>query len=216
MEETAYFLDLTVHSDKPVVLVGAMRPATAMSADGPKNLYSAVVTATDKQSQGRGVLIVMNDLVLSARGATKFNTTGVQAFKSPNFGPLGRVHDGRVEYQGTRQTIHTSKSIFDVSKLKSLPKVAIVYNYADASPLAAKAFIGDGYQGIVSAGVGNGNMNEQMLATLSQAADKGVMVVRSSRVATGPTTLNAEVNDSKYTLLQQALSTPKSLECCLC
>ena len=209
MEETAYFLDLTVHSDKPVVLVGAMRPATAMSADGPKNLYSAVVVATDKQSAGRGVLVVMNDLVLSARGATKFNTTGVQAFASPNFGPLGQIHDGHVTYQGTRKSIHTSQSIFDVSKLKSLPKVAIVYNYADASPIAAKAFIDDGYQGIVSAGVGNGNMNEQMLSTLSKAANKGVMVVRSSRVATGPTTLNAEVNDSKYHFVASGTLNPQ-------
>ena len=92
LEETAYFLDLTVKCDKPVVLVGAMRPATAMSADGPFNLYNAVVTAADPQSANRGVLVAMNDTVLDARDVTKTNTTAVQTFQSPNFGPLGYIH----------------------------------------------------------------------------------------------------------------------------
>lgn len=101
MEETAYFLNLTVKSDKPVVLVGAMRPSTAMSADGPLNLYNAVVTASDPSSKGRGVMVAMNDTVLDARDVTKTNTTGVQTFASPNFGPLGYIHNGKIDYQRT-------------------------------------------------------------------------------------------------------------------
>ncbi|WP_108651697.1 L-asparaginase 2 [Dongshaea marina] len=209
MEETAYFLDLTVHSDKPVVLVGSMRPATAMSADGPMNLYDGVVTAVDKNSRGRGVLVVMNDKVLGARSVTKFNTTGVQAFVAPNFGPLGLIHDGEVDYQRAPERRHTKNSVFDVSGLKTLPKVGIIYNYENASPVAAKAFIDAGYQGIVSAGVGNGNMDHKMLKTLSKAAHDGVLVVRSSRVATGATTLNAEVNDSKYHFVASGTLNPQ-------
>lgn len=124
MEETAYFLNLTVKSDKPVVLVGAMRPSTAMSADGPMNLYNAVVTASDPASKGRGVMVAMNDTVLDARDVTKTNTTGVQTFASPNFGPLGYIHNGKIDYQRSPARQHTSKTPFDVSKLDKLPQVA--------------------------------------------------------------------------------------------
>lgn len=132
MEETAYFLNLTVKSDKPVVLVGAMRPSTTMSADGPMNLYNAVVTASDPASKGRGVMVAMNDTVLDARDVTKTNTTGVQTFASPNFGPLGYLHNGKIDYQRSPARQHTSKTPFDVSKLDKLPQVGIVYSYANA------------------------------------------------------------------------------------
>lgn len=198
LEETAYFLDLTVKCDKPVVMVGAMRPATAMSADGPFNLYNAVVTAADKQSAGRGVLVAMNDSVLDARDVTKTSTTAVQTFQSPNYGPLGSIHNGKVDYQRMPQRKHTRATPFDVSKLDALPKVGIVYSYANASDAPAKALIEDGYQGIVSAGVGNGNLYKTLFDTLATAAHQGVVVVRSSRVPTGATTENAEIDDAKY------------------
>lgn len=198
LEETAYFLDLTVKCDKPVVMVGAMRPATAMSADGPFNLYNAVVTAADKQSAGRGVLVAMNDSVLDARDVTKTSTTAVQTFQSPNYGPLGSIHNGKVDYQRMPQRKHTRATPFDVSKLDALPKVGIVYSYANASDAPAKALIEDGYQGIVSAGVGNGNLYKTLFDTLATAAHQGVAVVRSSRVPTGATTEDAEIDDAKY------------------
>ena len=198
LEETAYFLDLTVKCDKPVVMVGAMRPATAMSADGPFNLYNAVVTAADKQSAGRGVLVAMNDSVLDARDVTKTSTTAVQTFQSPNYGPLGFIHNGKIDYQRTPQRKHTRATPFDVSKLDSLPKVGIVYRYDNASDAPAKALIDDGYQGIVSAGVGNGNLYKTLFDTLATAAHQGVAVVRSSRVPTGATTEDAEIDDAKY------------------
>lgn len=198
MEETAYFLDLTVKSDKPVVLVGAMRPSTAMSADGPMNLYNAVVTASDPASKGRGVLVAMNDTVLDARDVTKTNTTGVQTFAAPNYGPLGYIHNGKIDYQRTPGHLHTSKTPFDVSKLDKLPQVGIVYSYANASELPAKALVDAGFDGIVSAGVGNGNLYHTLFDTLAKASEKGVRVVRSARVPTGSTTLDAEVDDAKY------------------
>ncbi|QCT18348.1 L-asparaginase 2 [Jejubacter calystegiae] len=198
MEETAYFLNLTVKCDKPVVLTGAMRPSTSMSADGPFNLYNAVVTAVDKASAGRGVLVVMNDSVFDGRDVTKTNTTNVATFQSVNAGPLGYIHNGKIDYQHTPARKHTTATPFDVSQLSSLPKVGIVYNYANASDLPAKALIDDGYAGIVSAGVGNGNLYKTLFDTLATAAHKGVAIVRSSRVPTGATTRDAEVDDAKY------------------
>ncbi|MFA1237055.1 L-asparaginase 2 [Serratia odorifera] len=198
LEETAYFLDLTVKCDKPVVMVGAMRPATAMSADGPFNLYNAVLTAADPQSANRGVLVAMNETVLDARDATKTSTTAVQAFQSPNFGPLGYIHNGKIDYQRTPQRKHTTATPFDVSKLDTLPKVGIIYNYANASDAPAKALIAEGYQGIISAGVGNGNLYKTVFDTLASAAHHGVAVVRASRVPGGATTEDAEVDDAKY------------------
>jgi len=198
LEETAYFLDLTVKCDKPVVMVGAMRPATAMSADGPFNLYNAVLTAADPQSANLGVLVAMNETVLDARDATKTSTTAVQAFQSPNFGPLGYIHNGKIDYQRTPQRKHTTATPFDISKLDTLPKVGIIYNYANASDAPAKALIAEGYQGIISAGVGNGNLYKTVFDTLASAAHHGVAVVRASRVPGGATTEDAEVDDAKY------------------
>ncbi|AIR06015.1 L-asparaginase II [Cedecea neteri] len=198
MEETAYFLDLTVKCNKPVVLVGAMRPSTSMSADGPFNLYNAVVAAVDPQSANRGVMVVMNDTVLDGRDVTKTSTTDVATFKSVNFGPLGYIHNGKIDYQRTPVRKHTTSTPFDVSTLSELPKVGIIYNYANASDLPVKALVDDGYEGIVSAGVGNGNLYKTVFDTLATAAHEGTVVVRSSRVPTGYTTRDAEVDDGKY------------------
>ncbi|OOS00671.1 L-asparaginase 2 [Canicola haemoglobinophilus] len=198
MEETAYFLDLTVKCDKPVVLVGAMRPATEKSADGPLNLYNSVVVAKDKKSAGRGVLVAMNGLVLGARDVTKTSTTAVQTFTSPNFGALGYIHNSKVDYERSPESKHTTNTPFNVDNLAQLPKVGIIYAYSNMPTEPLKALLDAGYEGIVVAGVGNGNMNAANLALLEQAAKKGIAVVRSSRVPTGYTTRDAEVDDSQY------------------
>ena len=130
MEETAYFLNLTVHSDKPVVLVGAMRPSTAISADGPRNLYNAVVTAAAPESRDKGVLVVMNDKILGAESVTKMHTTGVDTFQAPNAGALGYVFNSKVFYNQEPLKKHTTASVFDVTNLDKLPKVGIVYSHA--------------------------------------------------------------------------------------
>ncbi|HIF9187818.1 TPA: L-asparaginase 2 [Photobacterium damselae] len=209
MEETAYFLDLTVKSKKPVVLVGAMRPSTAMSADGPVNLYNAVVAATDEDSKGRGVLVTMNDTIFDARDVTKTNTTSVNTFQSPNFGPLGYIHNSDAKYQRSPERKHTTETIFDVSKLTSLPKVGIVYNYANASDLPVKALIDAKFDGIVSAGVGNGNLYHTVFDQLGKASKDGIMVVRSSRTPTGSTTLDAEIDDAKYGFVASGTLNPQ-------
>lgn len=197
MEETAYFLNLTTQCKKPVVMVGAMRPATALGAEGPLNLYNAIVVASDKASADRGVLVSMNNAVIYGTDVMKMNTTEVQAFEAVNAGQAGFVHNGKVHYFADAKP-RAEKAAFDVSKLDALPKVGIVYNYSNASALPAKALIADGYQGIVSAGVGNGNLYKDIFDTLAQASKDGVAVVRSSRVPTGFTTQNGEVDDVKY------------------
>lgn len=209
LEETAYFLSLTVKCAKPVVITGAMRPPTALSADGPLNLYNAVVTAVDAQSKKRGVLVVMNDTILDARDVTKTSTTQVQSFASPNFGALGYVYGGKVTYQRSAESRQTVQTPFDVAKLTALPKVGIVYSYVGASDLPAKALLANHYEGIVSAGVGNGNVDQPILQTLAKAAQKGVVVVRATRVPTGAVTRNNEIDDDKYQFVAAETLSPQ-------
>ncbi|MDR2241192.1 L-asparaginase 2 [Providencia sp. PROV212] len=197
MEETAFFLDLTTACKKPIVMVGAMRPSTALGADGPLNLYNAVVLASDKSAGERGVLMAMNDKVIQGRNVMKMSTTEVQAFDAVNAGAEGYIHDGKVTYYQAPQP-RGDKPVFDVSKLDKLPEVGIVYNYANASSAPVKALRDEGVKGIVSAGVGNGNMYKTIFDALANAAKEDVVVVRSSRVPTGYTTRNAEVNDNEY------------------
>ena len=154
MEETAYFLNLTVKSNKPVVLVGAMRPSTALSADGPLNLYNAVVTAGAKESIGKGVLIAMNGLILGAESAIKMNTIDVQTFQAPNSGALGYIFNGKVFYNQAPLKKHTTQSVFDVTNLNSLPKVGIVYSYSNIDPDMVTPLLHHDYKGIIHAGVG--------------------------------------------------------------
>ena len=171
MEETAYFLNLTVKSDKPVVLVGAMRPSTAMSADGPLNLYNAVVVAAAK---------------------------AVETFQAPTDGALGYIYNGKAFYTHESLKKHTTRSVFDVTNVTKLPKVGIVYSYSNMEGDVVKMMVEKGYKGIIHAGLGNGNIHKNVFPELINAREKGVLVVRSSRVPTGPTTLDAEVDDNKY------------------
>lgn len=198
MEETAYFLNLVVKSDKPVVLVGAMRPSTSLSADGPLNLYNAVVVAGHISSRNRGVMVVMNGSILGAHSVMKMNTTDVQAFASPNSGALGYVLNNKPFYNQETTKLHTRQSVFDVTNMTSLPKVGIVYSYSNVGEEAVKALIDGGYKGIIHAGVGNGNIHMNIFDNLISARGKGIQIVRSTRVPTGPTTQAGEVDDMKY------------------
>ena len=197
MEETAFFLSLVVKSDKPVVLVGAMRPSTAISADGPANLYNAVVTAASKASLDRGVLVCMNGKVFAAADVTKTNTTSVETFQAPNSGPLGYVHNGEVRYFHPAAK-SADAPYFNIAGITSLPKVGIAYGYSNVEADVVKMMIKEHYKGIVYAGVGNGNIHKNVFPELEKARKEGILVVRSSRVPTGATTLDAEVDDNKY------------------
>jgi L-asparaginase len=197
MEETAFFLNLVVKSEKPVVLVGSMRPSTAISADGPLNLFDAVGVAADPKAEGRGVLVVMNDWIHGAHSLTKTSTTAVQTFMSPLRGLVGVSTYGKDDFYNTPSWKHTTGSEFDVANVTSLPRVDILYAYADMAPDLIDASVANGAKGIVIAGVGNGNMNKASLEAAARAAKRGVVVVRSSRVVTGAVGRNVEVNDDE-------------------
>ncbi|MDR1975455.1 MAG: type II asparaginase [Campylobacteraceae bacterium] len=198
MEESAYFLHLTAKSKKPIVFVGAMRSGTSMSADGPMNLYNAVNVAINKESAGKGVLVVMNDEIHSARDVTKTITTSVQTFASPNSGKIGTVFYGNVEYFMQPTKAHTVNSEFDVSKIEELARVDILFAHPEDSDTFVKAAVEAGAKGIIHAGMGNGNLFPSTQDALAQAAKDGVVVVRSSRVPNGSTTLEGEVDDKKF------------------
>jgi len=197
LEESAFFLNLVVKSDKPVVLVGSMRPSTAVSADGPLNLYNAVGVARDPNARGRGVLVLMNDWIHAAHSLTKTSTTAVQTFMSPLRGLAGTAAYGNNDFFAAPPWKHTIGSEFDVTGVSALPRVDIVYAYVDMPPDAIDAAVANGAKGIVIAGVGNGNMNKASVDAAARAVQKGVVVVRSSRVATGSVGRNIELDDDK-------------------
>lgn len=201
MEETAFFLNLVVKSEKPVVMVGSMRPSTAVSADGPLNLYNAVSVAADSNSKGRGVLVVMNDWIHGAHSLTKTSTTAVQTFLSPLRGLVGVASYGKNDFYNIPQWKHTTASEFEIDNVTKLPRVDVLYAYVDMSPDLIDASVANGAKGIIIAGVGNGNMNQASLQAAARAAKKGTVVVRSTRVATGSVARNVEVNDDDMDLI---------------
>jgi L-asparaginase len=197
LEETAFFLNLTVKSNKPVAMVGSMRPSTAVSADGPLNLYDAVAVAADPQSKGRGVLVVMNDWIQGAHSLTKMSTTAVQTFMSPLRGVVGVSAYGKNDFYNNPSWKHTTSSEFEVSGVSKLPRVDIIYVAVDMSPDLIDGSVRSGAKGIVIAGVGNGNMNKESIEAAARAVKQGVVVVRSSRVVTGTVSRNVEVKDDE-------------------
>lgn len=209
MEETAYFLNLVTKSNKPVVLVGSMRPSTELSADGPMNVYEAVAVAVSPLSVDKGVMIVMNDQILSADDALKTMTTSLETFKCPNLGNLGYVWNSQAVYTRDSQVKHTIHSEFSIEGIDELPIVDIIYGYSGIDSVFVTTAIENGADGIVYAGVGNGNPNTANLMALANAVKKGIPVVRSSRTPFGPTTQKDEVNDDKYGFSASWFKTPE-------
>jgi L-asparaginase len=201
IEETAYFLNLVVKSKKPVVMTAAMRPSTALSADGPLNFYNAVGVAANKDAAGRGVMVVINDWIHGASSLTKTNTTAVQTFLSPLRGLVGTVAYGDAEFYRGPVGKNTVDSEFSLDGVTALPRVDIVTAHANMDGAMIDAAVAAGAKGIVVAGVGNGNMTKAGLDALAAQAKKGVVCVRSTRVATGRVGRNVEVDDDKLGLV---------------
>jgi L-asparaginase len=195
LEETGYFLDLVVKSDKPVVMTGSMRPATAMSADGPLNMYNAAAVAADPASRGRGVLIVLDDDIHSGRDVVKTHTTDVATFRSNEAGLIGVTLFGTQEYYRTSTHVRGPKSDFAIKAGQTLPRVDVIMAHAGMSPDLIDAAVANGAKGIVMAGVGDGNMTAPAIEAMKRAIAKGVVVVRSSKVGAGFVRRNVEVND---------------------
>jgi len=211
LEETSYFLHLVVKSDKPVVMTGSMRPSTAMSADGPLNIYNAVAVAADRASRGRGVLVVVNDDIHSAHDLVKKHTTDVETFTSNEPGLVGVTLFGKQEFYRSPAKPHTSQSEFSVKAGQKLPRVDIIYAHANMSPDLIGAAVANGAKGLVIAGVGDGNMTAPALEAVKKAIAKGVVVVRSSRTGSGIIRRNVEINDDQAgTVASMDLNPPKA------
>lgn len=193
----AYFLNLVLKSEKPVVVVGSMRPGTALGADGALNLYDAVLVAGSKEAAGKGTLVVMNDEIHSGRDVTKSNTFKVETFRSP-YGPLGYVVENKLSFYRLPARPHTTQTEFDIDKISSLPRVDIVYNYGNVSRTAYDAFVAAGAKAIIHDGTGNGSVAEQIVPVLQEVRSKGVQVIRASRTGSGVVIRNGEQPDDKY------------------
>jgi len=198
LEETAYFLDLVVKSEKPVVLVGSMRPGTAMSADGPLNLYRAVILAGTKEAAGNGVMVMLNDTIHSGREVTKTITDRVDTFQAPIIGAIGVFTGDKPVFYRQSLRKNTVATEFDVTNLTSLPRVDIVYHYAGNAGTMIDAAVNAGAKGIVHAGTGNGSIGKAEYPAVENALKNGVVIVRSARVGSGIIARNGEANDDKY------------------
>jgi L-asparaginase len=201
IEETSYFLNLVVKTKKPVVLTAAMRPSTALSADGPLNFFNAVAVAANKDAAGRGVLVVVNDWIHGASSLTKASTTAVQTFLSPLRGLVGTVAYGECEFYRGPVGKNTLDSEFSLDGVTALPRVDIVMAHENMDGAIIDAAVAAGAKGVVVAGVGNGNMTKAALDALAAQAKKGIVCVRSSRVVTGRVGRNVEVDDDKLALV---------------
>lgn len=185
LEETAYFLNLVLKSDKPVVLVGSMRPSTGLSADGPLNLANAVALAASSEARNKGVMVCMNDQISSTFSVTKTNTTNVATFKCPETGYLGYMQNFKPYFVSNPVKKHTYQTEFDVSNLATLPRVDVNYTTLGSDGLLIDAAVAAGTKGIVNAGLGHANMPVATMKSLQAAQQKGVVVVVDSRVGTG-------------------------------
>lgn len=209
LEETAYFLNLVLKSNKPVVLVGAMRPASALSADGPLNLYNAVLVATAPAARNKGVLVLLNDRIVAARHAAKRHTTGTDAFRAPEYGALGEVSAGVVRFLCAPLLSHTTATDFSVGQIDDLPLVDIIYDHQSARSHFYQSAIAAGARGIVLAATGNGSLSVAARAGALEARQHGVRVVRASRVGDGTVTPLSE-DEALQTVAANSLNPQKA------
>ena len=197
IDETAYFLHLTLKSPKPVVVVGAMRPPSALSSDGPLNLYNAIRVAGSANSRGKGTLVVANDEIHTARDVVKANTFKLEAFRSP-YGPLGYIVEGRPIYYRLPARRHTVETEWNIDKLDGLPEVGILYAHGGISTASIAAMLESGVRAIVYAATGNGNVASRMVQALTEARGRGVHIIRASRTGSGVVVRNGAQPDDRY------------------
>ncbi|HSV47260.1 MAG TPA: type II asparaginase [Ramlibacter sp.] len=197
LEETAYFLNLVIRTDKPIVVVGSMRPGTALSADGALNLLNAVTVAASKDAAGRGVLVTMNDEIQSGRDVSKSVNIKTDAFKS-QWGPLGMVVEGQNYWFRAPVKRHTMQSEFNIDEIAALAPVEIVYSYGNVPREGFDSVGKMGVKALVHGGPGNGSVADRIVPVLQQLRGQGVQIIRSSRVPDGFVLRNAEQPDDKY------------------
>jgi glutamin-(asparagin-)ase len=197
IDETAYFLHLTLKSPKPVVVVGSMRPPSSLSADGPLNLYNAILVASSPASHAKGTLVVSNDEIHSARDVVKTSTFKLESFRSP-YGPLGYIVEGNPRYYRVPARRHTTETQWSVDEIHQLPEVGIVYAHAGIDAAVIEATAQSGIRGLIYAATGNGNVAGHVVGALLRARRRGVQIVRASRTGSGIVTRNGAQPDDEY------------------
>jgi glutamin-(asparagin-)ase len=197
LEETAYFLNLVIRTEKPIVVIGSMRPGTALSADGALNLLNAVTVAGSKDAIGKGVLVTMNDEIQSGRDVSKAVNIKTEAFKS-QWGPLGMVVEGKNYWFRAPVKRHTAQSEFNIDEISALAPVEIVYGYGNVPRQAYEAAGKSGIKALIHGGTGNGSVADRIVPALQDLRGQGVQIIRSSRVPDGFVLRNAEQPDDKY------------------
>ena len=207
LDETAYFLNLTLHTEKPVVITGAMRPATATSADGPYNLYQAVCLATHNEAWHQGVMGLFSNTIYSGRDIQKVNNYKVDAFDQKAFGCLGYMQDHEVYFFSRTFKIHTIDSMFSKRVLKDLSSVGIAYFYAGASSQLLYD-LAKFHHGIVLTGSGSGNYNREWMHAIEDLSSQGIIFVRCSRVAQG-IVFDDEIFDPQHCCIPGNTLTPQ-------
>ena len=201
LEETAYFLNLTVKGRNPVVVTGAMRPPTGMGTDTDVNLMDCIRVAAAPQSAGRGVLTVLNNEIQAARDVTKTDSYRLETFRSNQLGLLGYADsDGEVVFYRTTTKAHTQGTEFDLEGLAELPRVDIAYSYAGADGLLVNALAGAGVPGMVAAGLGSGGSPPEFMATLRKAMEQGVRVAIATQTAKGRVMRTRRFGEAGYIL----------------
>ncbi len=208
-DETAYFLTLTLNTSKPVVMTGAMRPASATSADGPYNLYQAVCLASCDQAKDQGVMGLFSNTIYSGRDIQKETNYKIDAFGQKTFGCLGYMQDEEVYFFSKTFKLHTCHSRFSKIEYKKLPRVGIAYYYAGASSRMLYEYAKD-HQGIVLVGSGNGNYSKEWLDAINDLSEQGVVFVRSSRVSQGIVFEDTIFDPHQYCVGANTLSAQKA------
>ena len=211
MEESAYLLDLLHFADKPVVFTGAMRPVTALSADGPLNLLDAVRVAASDNARDRGVLVVLNNAIHSARLVTKISTTAVETFQSPNGGAIGAVNDGVVVFYHSAELHHLPNALRVSEQLTGqgeLPYVPILYGHSDDDGRLVEYVVENGAKAIVYAGMGNGSVPARVETELAAAVQNGILVIRASSSPCGMVT-QAEESYEQAGFIASGLINPR-------
>ena len=199
LEETAYFLNLTVKGRNPVVVTGAMRPPTGMGTDTDVNLMDCIRVAAAPQSAGRGVLTVLNNEIQAARDVTKTDSYRLETFRSNQLGLLGYADsDGEVVFYRTTTKAHTQDTEFDLEDVAELPRVDIAFSYAGADGLLVDALAGAGVPGTVAAGLGSGGSPPGFMAALRKAMERGVKVVIATQVGNGRVMRTRRFDEAGY------------------
>jgi L-asparaginase len=198
MEETAYFLNLTLKISVPVVIVGSQRPASGLSTDAGMNIVNAVRTAASPDARGKGVLLMLNDEIHAAREVTKTSTFRLQTFRTPDFGVLGHADGDRIAFYRAPLRRHAPDTEFDIRALDALPRVDIVYAYVGSDGTAARAFVAAAAKGIVSAGFAPGIPGMADGEVLKEAVRKGIVVVQSTRAGSGRTFRGRKAAESGF------------------